>query len=291
MSGCSNYSDSLGNNDKSKIESGTSGFYSNLTATGDTNDYTLSGKAFVSKVLPCLYITSSENSEISIKGELKGLSGNVEIVYIGDGSEQIIVSTKDKNTDIDTTLQLESGNGRIEFRGNNVNFKFDLSIENIDRAKVDYLSAESRNEENPIDNDLSDTESLPAVNSDIENQDELLQETTATYTNDDTDCVVLNTEIIDDTKINISLRASVSNTDDSKGVSFNGFELVYKTEGGKYIEVVKVDEKANAFGGYEWQDSFSTEVELPKGTHKLILRNNKGSNYKITLDVIVSKIK
>lgn len=287
MTGCSKYSDSLGNNDKSKAESGTSGFYSNLTAGGDTNDYSLSGKAFVSEVLPCLYITSSENSEISIKGELKGLSGNVEIVYIGDGSEQIIVSTKDKNTDIDTTLQLESGNGRIEFRGNNVNFRFDLSIVNIDRTKIDYLGAESRNEEKLIDNDLSDTEILPDVNSDTENQDELLQETTATYTNDDTDRVVLNTEIIDDTKINILLRASVSNTDDNKSVSFNGFELVYKTEGGKYIEVVKLDEKATAFGGYEWQDSFVQEIDLPKGTNQLIYNSKKGTNYKIELDIQV----
>lgn len=47
------------------------GYYSNLTATGGTDDYSLSGKAYVTDTLSFLHITSSENTEISLKGELK----------------------------------------------------------------------------------------------------------------------------------------------------------------------------------------------------------------------------
>lgn len=258
------------------------GYYSNLTATGGTDDYSLSGKAYVTDTLSFLHITSSENTEISLKGELKKISGNIDIVYVGENGESIITSSKDKNAKIDAKFQVESGDGRLEFRGSNVSFNFNITIENIE--KVEYIGIENKKEEELKDNEPTDTD----LN--LETQSKILQEITATYTDSDNDCVVLDTEISEDTKINVSVKASVSNAEHDKNVFFNGFELVYNTEGGKSFEVMKCDEKAFALGGYEWEDDFNIEMKLPKGINKLIFRSKDGNNYKIKLDICVSEV-
>lgn len=51
--------------------------------------------------------------------------------------------------------------------------------------------------------------------------------------------------------------------------------------------VVEYTDKAIALGGCSCQKYFETELELPEGTNELILNNEDGKNYKITLDIKV----
>lgn len=124
----------------------TGSYYNNFTAKGEDAKYTLTGKAKVNGASDILYMTPSENTEIKFKGTLSSLSGSVQIVYVTPENEEVVIldtsSIHQKKVKINTSITLEEGAGRLEFRGDNVKFKFDLVFTDIDMKQFDYLSAD-----------------------------------------------------------------------------------------------------------------------------------------------------
>lgn len=124
----------------------TGSYYNNFTAKGEDAKYTLTGKARVDGSSDILYMTPSENTEIKFKGKLSSLSGAVQIVYVTPENEDVVIldtsSTHQKRVNINTSISLEEGAGHLEFRGDNITFKFDLVFTDIDMKQFDYLNAD-----------------------------------------------------------------------------------------------------------------------------------------------------
>ena len=124
----------------------TGSYYNDFTAKGEDVKYTLTGKARVNGASDILYMTPSENTEVTFKGKLSSLSGAVQIVYVNSGGEEAVIldtsRTRQKKIRINTVISLDKGPGRLEFRGDNITFKFDLAFTDIDMKQFDYLSTE-----------------------------------------------------------------------------------------------------------------------------------------------------
>ena len=269
--------------------------YSNFTAKGEGTEYELSGKSLVENNLHLVYISTSEDTSVDLSGELKSISGDVQIVYINPDNKETVISDSSNdsqkgNLKLNTSVNLEKGESRLEFRGKESTFKFDLLFTNIDESKVEYLTADT--EENEFDEENfedEDMENLDSKDQDIhiEDDDKLLKEISVTYTEKDDNCTVIDTSLNQDTKIKVLVEASLTNIDDKKNLSFGGFGLTYKTEDDNTIKLLKYKTNEFAAGGYEWQDSFVKELNLPKGTNELIFNSREGTNYEIKLNIQV----
>lgn len=124
----------------------TGSYYRDLTAKGEDAKYSFTGKAKVNGSSDILYMTPSENTEVTFKGNLSSLSGAIQIVYVNPENEDVIIldtdHTHQKKVKINTVISLDKGPGRLEFRGDSITFKFDLAFMDIDMKKFDYLGAE-----------------------------------------------------------------------------------------------------------------------------------------------------
>lgn len=272
--------------------------YSNFTANGEDDKYELSGKARVVNALHLVYISALNDTNVDLSGELKSMSGDVQIVYINPDNKETVISDSNKDSQkgklkLNTTINLEKGKSRIEFRGTESTFKFDLLFANIDKNNVEYFTADTEHDE--FDEENSEDEDIESLNSKDKNihngdDDKLLKDISVTYTDKDDNCTILDTSLNQDTKIKVLVDASVINIDDKDNLSFDGFDLAYKTEDDNTINVLKYKANEFAMGGYEWQDSFVQELDLPKGTNELVFKSYKGTNYEIKLNVQVFKI-
>lgn len=124
----------------------TGSYYRDLTAKGRDAKYSFTGKAKVNGTSDILYITPSENTDTTLKIKLSSLSGPVQIVYVTPENEDIVIleagGSHQKKVKTDTALSLRKGAGRLEFRGDNVTFKFDLAFTDINMEQIDYLSSD-----------------------------------------------------------------------------------------------------------------------------------------------------
>ena len=124
----------------------TGSYYNDFTAKGEDAKYTLTGKAKVNGTSDILYITPSENTEVTLKGRLSSLSGDVQIVYVTPENEDVVIldtsRSHQKKVKFNTIIGLEEGAGRIEFRGDNITFKYDLAFTDINMEQFDHLSAD-----------------------------------------------------------------------------------------------------------------------------------------------------
>lgn len=242
-------------------------YYSVYTAKGEDDSYEITGKAHVEDTLSVLYVTCTEKTSLTISGELKDISGNIQIAYVNEDDEDTIIAEKNdlnKNKlEIDTSLPLDEGEGCIEFRGDHTSFDVQLLFENLDHEKIDYYLKKGVN------------------------LNRILNEGTFTYTNNENDCTVMSTAVSEKTKVKVKVTAKISSIDAESRLVFNGFRLSYYTEDGGIVDAVEYTDKAIALGGYSCQENFETELELPEGTNELILNNEDGKNYKITLDIKV----
>lgn len=268
--------------------------YRNFTANGEDDEYEMSGKSQVVDTLRLVYISVLEDTSVDLSGELKSISGNVQIVYINPDNKETIISdsskdSKNGNSKLNTTVNLEKGESCIEFKGKESAFQFDLLFANIDQNKVGYFSADAK-EDDEIDEEVFedwDEESLNSGDETLRNEDEddLLKEVSVSYTDKDDNCTILSTSLDKDTKIKLLVEANVSSIDDKDNLSFDGFHLYYKTEDDSNIKVLQYKTNEFAMGGYEWQDSFVQEIDLPKGTNELIYNSYEGKNYEIKFNI------
>ncbi|SHJ83767.1 hypothetical protein SAMN02745136_01048 [Anaerocolumna jejuensis DSM 15929] len=266
--------------------------YSNFTAKGEDGKYEISGRSQVVNSLHLLYISALEDTSVDLSGELKSISGDVQIVYINPDNKETVISDSTNDSrkgklKLDTSIKLDKGKSRLEFRGKDTSFKFDLLFAHIAQDKFEYFSAEEEEEydEESFEGDnieYSDSKGEKIRN---EGKDKLLKKVSVTYTDKDDKCTVLNTSLSEDTNIKVLVEANVSNIDHKDNLCFGGFRLTYKTKDGEKVEVLKHKTNEFAMGGYAWQDSFVQEIELPKGTNKLIFNSYQGKNYKITLNI------
>lgn len=188
----------------------------------------------------------------------------------------------------DTSIRLDIGKSYLAFKGKDVNLKFDLLFANIDKEKIDYFSFSSeKNVESAekFENDNIDSSNFDDKSTGSVNKENLLKEVSVTYTNKDDDCSILDTTLDENTKIKVLIKAAVSNIDDSDSLTFDGFELLYKTQDDNIIKVLNYETNEFALRDYEWQDSFVQEIDLPKGTNELIYTCKKGTNYNIELNI------
>jgi|GEM_PF-1524529 len=269
--------------------------YSHFTAMEENDEYKLSGKCHVANTLNIVYISALEDTNVDLSGELKGISDDVKIVYINSNNEETVVADSNKveqkgNLQLNTTLNLEKGDSRLEFRGKKCTFKFHLLFSNIDKNKIEYFGAEREDDE--LDDEIfddDDMESLDFDDKDILNNDdnELLDETTISFTDKDDSGSIINISLDRNTKIRVLVDASVNNIDNKHTLSFNGFGLAYKTEDDDTIKVLKYKTNEFAMGGYKWMNSFAQEIDLPKGTNELVFDSYGGKNYEITLNIQV----
>lgn len=73
-------------------------YYSNLTATGEGNEYEISGTAEIvdADTLGLVYISAMETTNVDLSGELKAVSGDTQIIYINaDNKETVIYDSSD----------------------------------------------------------------------------------------------------------------------------------------------------------------------------------------------------
>ncbi len=264
--------------------------YSNFTAKGEGGKYEISGRSQVVNSLHLLYISALEDTSVDLSGELKSVSGDVQIVYINPDNKETVISDSTNDSrkgklKLDKSIKLDKGKSRLEFRGKDTSFKFDLLFTHIAQDKFEYFSAEEEDDEESFEGDNMESSDSRDKKIRNEGKDKLLKKVSVTYTDKDNNCTVLDTSLGEDTKIKVLVRAKVSNINDKDSLSFDGFRLTYKTEDGEKVEVLKHKKNEFAIGGYEWQDSFVQEIELPKGTNKLIFNSYKGKNYKITLNI------
>ena len=251
-------------------------YYSNFTAAGEGEQYELSGRAQVANTLPLLYISALEDASVDLTGELTSISTDIQIVYIGPDNKETIIfhnSRQSKRTvKLDTTIHLEKGKSRIDFRGKDASFRFNLLFTNVADDKFEYFSAEEN----------EDSEDHKTRNSD---ESKLLKEISVTYTDQDDNCTVLHTHLDTDTRLKVLVQANVSDREGHGRLSFGGFCLTYRTDDKENIQVLKYETDESALGGYEWQDHFVQEIELPEGANELIFNHGSGANYEIRLDV------
>lgn len=122
----------------------TGSYYNDFTAKGEDAKYTFTGKAKVYGASNILYITPLENTEITLKGKLSSLSGAVRIVYVNPENEDVVIldtsRSHQRKVKIDTVINLEKGAGRLEFRGDNITFKFDMALTDIDMTQFEHFS-------------------------------------------------------------------------------------------------------------------------------------------------------
>lgn len=270
--------------------------YRNFTANGDGDKYEMSGKSQVVDTLHLVYISALEDTCVDLSGELKSISGNVQIVYINSDNKETIISdsstdSQNGNLKLSTTVNLEKGESFIEFRGKESTFQFDLLFANIDQSKVKYFSADAEEDEETNEEVFEDweEESLKSEEENLyhEDEDNLLEEVSVSYTDKDENCTILETSLDKDTKIKLLIGANVFNIEDKDNLSFGGFYLEYKTEDDSNIKILQYKTNEFAIGGYEWQDSFVQEIDLPKGANELIFNSYEGKNYEIKLNVKV----
>lgn len=265
------------------------GYYSNFMAEGEGREYEISGSAQVVDRLGLLYISAIEDADVNLTGELKSITGEIQIVYINQDNEETIVYDSSNGSqkgklNLNTNINLKKGEGRLEFRGKDTAFKFDLLFADIDEDKFEYFSAEKKSKS---DENEKDSESGDISGSNAEEDFKLLQEVSVIYTDKDDNCSVLDTSLDHNTKIKVLIEAGVSNADDKDSLSFSGFHLFYKTEDGDVVEVLNYKSDEFAMGGYEWQDGCVREIDLPKGVNNLIYNSYKGTNYETKLNIRV----
>lgn len=243
-----------------------SSYYSNFTAKGEDDEYEISGKSQVVDTLHLINIFALEDTSVDLSGELKSVSGDVQIVYSNPDNKETVIYDSGSGKDVlNTTINLKKGESRLEFKGKESNFKFDMLFTNIDEDKVKFFDVGSKD-------------------------DKLRKEISVTYTDRDDNCTILDTSLNNVTKIRVLINANVTNIEDKDNLSFDGFHLVYNTEDDNTIKVLKYKSNEFAVGGYEWQDSFVQEIELPKGENKLIFHSYGGTNYEIDLNIQVLEV-
>lgn len=272
------------------ISNSVSSKYSNFTAKGEEDEYKLSGKSRVVNALHLVYISAWEDTTVDLSGELKSISGDVQIVYINPDNKETIITDSSKASKkgklkLNSSVNIQKGESRLEFRGKESTFQFDLLFNNIEEDKIEYFTADKEYDE--IDEVDSEDEDIEGIN---ENNTNLLKEISVSYTNNDDNKTILETSLQQDKKIKVLVDASVHNTNDKENLSFGGFNLTYKTDGDNAINVLEYKTNEFAMGGYEWQNSFVREFDLPMGEHKLILNTYKGTNYEIKLNIKVYEV-
>lgn len=122
-----------------------SNYYNDYSGgSSGSGDFEATGKAVVGDELSILYVAPTEDTTIKMHGKLKEVSGDVKIVYeTPDGDEVVLadILAGDRDTyRFNQTIHLKKGEGEIEFIGNDVTFKFDLSFTDINHKKFDYIS-------------------------------------------------------------------------------------------------------------------------------------------------------
>ncbi len=262
----------------------TGSYFNNYTAGKIDGEYKMSGTAHVSDTLPIFYVEALESTSISIYGELKNItgSGDVQLVYVDSNDKATVLldgSVSDGGTlTVGTSVSFDEGAGRLEFRGDHVKFKMKLTLTNIDWEKFDYFgSGGSSKDEREDRQRISDNQ-----------KERRLNKISVSYTAGDEEHTVFTTDLDQAERMNVKLKVTVVSDDDNGSMTFNGFHLFYRTEDGKTIDVVEHKERDFAMGGFEWQDRFEQEIELPEGTSQLIFISRDGENYKITLDIKTS---
>ena len=280
--------------DNDFVQSSTS-VYSHYTAAEVNDEYNVSGKCLVVNTLNIVYISALEDTTVDLTGYLNAISDDVKIVYINADNKETVISDSKKNgikgkLQLNMTINLEKGDSRIEFRGKKSTFKFDLLFSNMDKDRIEYFSAEKEedelDEENFYDDDM---DSLDFEDKDInkKDNDKLLDEITVSFTDRDDSSTILSTSLDKDTKIKVLVDAGVNNIDNKDNLSFRGFGLNYKTEEDNTINVLQYKTNEFAMGGYRWRNSFTQEIELPKGTSELIFDGYGGKNYELNINIQV----
>lgn len=273
----------------------TGSFYNTFTAAGGDEQYKVSGKANVEGALNLIYLSAKESTAIDLTGKLNAIAGDVALVYIDpDEEEQLIfeydASRKD-SLDVNTSIVLQPGDGRIEFRSEKAAFKFDLRFVNVNDDVFDYFAAEEAaaveadQDVQPERSDWGDR----TEDTEHEWAGDLLNETSVTYTDGDNDCAILDTYVDEDTNVNVIVQAKVSTLQENKSMTFTGFDLTFETEDGKELKAVEYQTDEYALRGYQWNNEFVQEIKLPQGANRLIFSHEKGKNYEIVLDIQVRK--
>lgn len=133
--GCSNRPDS----NRSSYSSYSSGMIT------DTK-YETKGKAEINESLGILRVSLTEDSSVTMQGELKSVSGDVQIVYVRPDYEDIVISDIRKGEretyHINKKIHFKKGDGLLEFRGRQVSFKFHLVFMDIDTGKYTNFGLE-----------------------------------------------------------------------------------------------------------------------------------------------------
>ncbi len=279
-----------------KSEYHMNSFYSDLKAVGEDDSYNVSGSAYIAQKADLVYMSPVLDTNITLSGKIKNISGNVQVVYVKPDNEVIVIAdssnSKIKSIKIDTIINLSQGEGHLEFRGDKASFKFDIHLTNISREDFSYIGMEKTDEnlyeqEDEEDDDVDEEDEKEILYSDSESV-ELLNDVSVLYPKDDGSDILLTTNLDESTKINVSIRMDVTSINDNK-MKLGKFELVYKADNGKNFKVLEHKENEISFGGYESGENYETELTLPAGNNELIVKTAKGENYKVNFKIKVIK--
>lgn len=123
-------------------------YNSNYNFEGNAGSWEISGEAYVADTLPILYVGPAENTSLDLSGELEPVTGDVQIVYVNPGKEETLVfdgrDREEGNWKIDTSIQLQQGDGYLEFRGDDSTVDFKLLFHHIDKDKFEYINTEKQ---------------------------------------------------------------------------------------------------------------------------------------------------
>jgi len=284
-----------------KSEYHMNSFYSDLKAAGEEKSYNVSGSAYIAQKADLVYMSPVLDTNITLSGKIRNISGNVQVVYVKPDNEVIVIAdssdSKKNSFKIDTVINLSEGEGHLEFRGDKASFKFDIHLTNISREDFDYIGIEKTDEdlyeqedeedEDYVDDADGEEDEEEILDSDSESG-ELLNDVSVLYPKDDGSSILLTTNLDQSTKIKVSIRMDVTSVNDNK-MKLGKFELIYKADNGKNFKVLEHKENEVSFGGYESGENYETELTLPAGNNELIVKTAKGENYKVNFRIKVIK--
>lgn len=299
----------------------TGSIYNDFTFESKEDKCNMSGEAKVADSLTMVYVSALEDTSLKLKGELKNISGDVQIVYISPDKKETVVADCKKVSrywKINTTAEIKKGSGRLEFRAEKSTFRFQLLFSEIDPDKIAYLGVEAEKEQSDSENsdyaeseeegingeDSSeadfgndyygedDPESAEQNDSETEStrpeeNGKVIKEVSVDYIDQNDNCVILETPLKQDTKVRVLTDVTVTDSDDHNVMSFYGFSLEYEAEDGSRIPVMRYKTNECALWGYKWRDSFSQDLVLPAGTNKLLYHGGTGSNYNVRFRIRV----
>lgn len=295
-----------------EVDQSSGNYFDDFEVGEVENTYEASGNADIENRVTLVYAAPEEDTHIHVKGELKSISGRVQLVYVNPkGDETVIADSKTDNKEsmkINAGVSLAKGQGLIEFKGDHAKVRFKLQFTDSDGKKLDFIGTDmeqvkqamEKTQPGETDKTLAGTDKTLAGTDETmtDTQGESLsaqplpQKATVICNDDDKDRTVLRVKVSGDTKVRLEGSMEVTARDIKKTTKFEGFNLLFKTESKDVVNAFKYEEDVFASGGYLEIESFHADLILPAGTNELILSNNEGgTNYKLKVYVKVEAAK